>query len=164
MTIQKSTIYLVFMLLSVAVAADSGNTNKVLHVVDPYARAASKVMKNGAAYMVLHNHGTRTVVLTGVRSEVAARSMLHQSKMANGLMKMLPVDKLAIAPGAVVQLRPGGYHIMLMGLKHELKEGSHFALSLQFSDGSEQRIEVPVRGMGAMPMPVEQHQHQTQGG
>lgn len=163
MMIQRLMLFMAVIMTAAASQADTAPATQKLMVMDAFARAAPRVMKNGAAYMILHNLAKVPRVLTGVRSEVAAHSQLHRSTMAGGMMKMMPVKQLVIPANGVVQFQPGGYHIMLMGLKHALREGDRFYLSLEFADGSSQRLEVPVRGIGAMPphqhQPGHEHQH-----
>ena len=65
-------------------------------------------------------------------------------------MKMRPVDGgLEVKPGASVELKPGGYHIMFLGLKHGLKEGERFKAQLEFAKGGKTEVEFVVRGIGA---------------
>ncbi len=148
---------LALLLLLTGPAWSDAPENTTVHVMGPFARAVPKVMKNAAAYMSLHNMGKTERTLMGFRGDVAEHIELHQSLMADGMMKMQYVGKLAIPPGTMVEFKPGGYHIMLMGLKHPLKEGQSFHLTLIYDDGSERHIMVPVQPMDAQPMQMHQH-------
>ncbi len=162
MKIQKLLTLGILLLSAVPAWSGSAAMNENVHVMAPFARAVPKVMKNGAVYMVLHNISEAQQVLTEIKGDIAEHIGLHQSLMANGMMKMQPVKSLVIPPNAKFELKPGGYHIMLMGLKRQLREGENFQLTLYFSDGSSKQIKVPVQGLGAMsaPMPMQMHQHQ----
>ena len=73
---------------------------------------------------------------------------------------MRAVPELPVAPGEPVTLAPGGYHIMLVGLKQALKEGDSFPVTLRFEHAGELSTTVAVRGM-RHPMP---HGHDTMSG
>jgi copper(I)-binding protein len=74
---------------------------------------------------------------------------MHQSLLQNGMMEMLPVKSLPIAPGSPIQFSPGGYHIMLTGLIQPLSAGQTFPLTLNFADGGRVTTTVTVQSMTA---------------
>ena len=115
----------------------------------PWARASAGAAKNGAAFMVLTVKGTGDK-LTGFASPVAASAELHETIDDKGIMKMRPVPNLTLEPGKPVTLAPGGYHVMLMGLKAPLKAGDAFPLTLKFEHAPDMTITVNVEGMGGM--------------
>jgi copper(I)-binding protein len=82
--------------------------------------------------MTLMNQAASADRLVAVTTEAAANAELHQSVEENGVARMLPVDSLEIPAGGSVELKPGGYHIMLMGLKAPLKKGDVLMLQLKF--------------------------------
>jgi copper(I)-binding protein len=91
--------------------------------------------------------------LVGVSSPVAGVVQVHEMKMDGGVMKMGAVDALALPAGQAVELKPGGYHVMLMDLKQPLKAGDTVPLTLTVKgkDGKTETVEVkaPVRALGA---------------
>ena len=113
----------------------------------PWARASAGAAKNGAAFMVLTVKGTGAR-LTGLASPVAASAELHETIDDKGIMKMRPVPNLTLEPGKPVTLAPGGYHVMLMGLKAPLKAGDSFPLTLKFEHAPDVTVTVNVEGMG----------------
>ncbi len=133
---------LLFLPLHAVRAADAP-----IAVEKPWARAATG--KTGAAYLTLANKGSAPDRLIGAASPVAEKAELHESKMANGVMQMRPVGPLELAPGATVTLRPGGYHIMLTGLKQPLKAGTSFSLTLHFEQAGDVQVTVAVEKAGA---------------
>jgi periplasmic copper chaperone A len=94
--------------------------------------------------------------LVAVSSPVAAVVEIHEMAMEGNVMRMraLP-DGLALPAGKTVTLRPGGYHVMLMGLKQQLKAGEKIPFTLTVEDADKTRetisIEAPVRALGAIP-------------
>ncbi len=102
-------------------------------VMGAFARAsAMPTAKTGAVYMTLMNQAAAADRLVAVTTGAATSAMLHQSVEENGVAKMLHVDSLEIPAGGSVEFKPGGYHIMLMGLKAPLKKGGMLMLQLKF--------------------------------
>ena len=116
----------------------------------PWARATAGQAPNGAAYMTLINGGDRADFLIGAAGAAAKRIELHAHAMQDGVMQMRGVKEIRIAPGVPTLLEPGGLHLMLIGLKAPLKEGSSFPVILTFKEGGAIRIAVKVEGAGAM--------------
>ena len=93
--------------------------------------------------------------LTGVNTPVAEKAELHESLSENGVMKMRPVSSVAISREKPLTLAPGGYHVMLMGLKQPLKEGESFPVTSTFEKAGGVMTTASVGKAGA-PGPVEQ--------
>lgn len=117
-----------------------------LTIQDPWARPTAGPNMLGAAYMTLKNSGTEADTLKSVSSPDADRVEIHENiHDANGVMKMRHVEGgLAIPPGGTVALQPGGYHLMLIGLKHNLEEGHSIPLKLDFAHAGNVDVEVKV--------------------
>ena len=130
-------------------------------VTFPWARATPGSAPVAGGYLTVANTGGDPDRLIGGSTDIAAKLEVHEMSMDTGVMKMRPVDGgLEVKPGASVELKPGGYHIMFLGLKHGLKEGEHFKAQLEFAKGGKTEVDFEVRGMGAMgPMNEMQHQH-----
>ena len=106
----------------------------------------------GVVYLTITDHGAPDQ-LTGVASIDADKAELHQSFNDNGVMKMRPVASLPIPSGKSVTLQPGGYHIMLMGLKHALSAGDSVPLTLDFAKAGQVKVVAMVEKNGAAGMP-----------
>ena len=120
-------------------------------VEQPYARATPAGAQTGAAYMTIENKANAADRLTGVSSDIAAQAQVHEMSMDNGVMKMREVTGgLSIPAGGSVTLKPGGYHVMLMGLKKQLAAGDSFPLTLTFEKAGNISVTVPVQAMGGM--------------
>ncbi|MFG5777624.1 copper chaperone PCu(A)C [Comamonas sp. J-3] len=91
--------------------------------------------------------------LVGVRSEAAASTEIHEMRMEDNVMKMRAVPSIDLPKEQTVSLKPGSYHIMLMGLKKPLNAGDQVELTLDVvhQDGSKESIAVtaPARALGA---------------
>jgi hypothetical protein len=121
-----------------------------LQITQPWARATPKGAASGAAYMTVTNAGTKAVRLRCVSSDAAAKCEIHQMSMAGGVMRMRPVEGgLEIKPGKTVTLKPGGFHMMLTGLKAPLQQGKMLEATLQDDGGATAKVEFPIAGVGA---------------
>lgn len=86
----------------------------------------------GVVYLTLVNEGGEPDRLTGAKTDVAASAELHRSTMEGGMMKMRPVSRgIEIPAGGRVELKPGGYHLMLINLRRELNAGDRFSVALE---------------------------------
>jgi len=139
------TSFLSVLLLPLIVAAGDAPQFQVEH---PWARASAGAAKTGAAYLTITDQGAPDR-LTGASTPVADTAELHESMSDMGMMKMRPVPGLSVAPGKPAKLAPGGYHIMLMGLKAPLKQGDSFPLTLRFEHAAPMTVTVNVEAIGA---------------
>ncbi|MCA0457915.1 MAG: copper chaperone PCu(A)C [Chloroflexi bacterium] len=118
-----------------------------LHVVGAWARPANAAMPNSAAYALLLNLTDTDNVLVSAEGTVSEAIELHEMIMGDGdVMQMRPVEGgIPVPAGAAVELRPGGLHVMLIGLKGELAVGSTIDLTLNFAAGEPLTVTLPVR-------------------
>ena len=96
----------------------------------------------GAVFLSIVNAGRTDDALDGARSDVAGATEVHESYQVAGGDAMRHIPSLAIPAGQTVVLKPGGYHIMLIGLKRELRAGDKFTIGLHFAHAG--WIDVPV--------------------
>jgi copper(I)-binding protein len=121
-----------------------------LKISAAWARATPKGASVGGGYMKITNTGAAPDRLIGGSTDVASRFEIHEMKMDNGVMKMRPVtDGLEIKPGQTVELKPGGYHAMLVGLRQQLEQGQHFKATLEFVKAGKIDVNFAVEGIGA---------------
>ena len=123
---------------------------KDLTVSHSWARATAGPARAGAAYLTITNHGTAMDRLLAVATPAARHASVHATMMEQGVMKMRPVKAVEVHPGEPAVLRPGGMHVMLMGLKAPLKEGQGFPLTLTFETAGTIEVMVMVEGAGSM--------------
>jgi copper(I)-binding protein len=139
----RSMLAFILIVLQFAALADEAGI-QVDHV---WSRAAP-AGHEGAVYLTITNRGTPDT-LTGVTTPIAVESALHQSSDDHGVMKMRAVGPLPIEPGKPVTLAPGGYHIMLSGLKQALKQGDTFPITLSFAKAGQVTATATVANAGA---------------
>ena len=117
-----------------------------LTIDHPWARPTAAGAQNGAAYFAIKNGGDAADKLLSVASPAAASVEVHESREEAGVMKMRPAEGgVEINAGKTVELKPGGYHVMLIGLKQPLKLGEHFPMTLTFEKAGTVQLEVPVQ-------------------
>lgn len=102
----------------------------------------------GGMFLDITNNGPADRLI-GVASPEAAKVELHESTHRDGVARMRPVDGLDIPAGGTVRLAPGGYHIMLMGLKHGLTAGGQAAATLTFEKAGNVDVTASVVKAGA---------------
>ena len=120
-----------------------------LTIGHPYARATAPGQPTGGAYLSVRNAGAAGDKLVSATAEVAASVELHEMKMDGNVMRMREVSAVDVPAGQAVELKPGGLHIMLMGLKTPLKQGDKFPLKLKFEKAGEVTVTVNVEGAAA---------------
>jgi copper(I)-binding protein len=125
--------------------AQTGVTIEIDH---PWARASAG--KTGVAYLTIVNRGTTDDRLVSASTPVAEKAEPHSTTSDNGVMKMRPVDGIDVKAGGKAELKPGGLHLMLMGLKAPLKAGQSFPLTLTFEKAGAIDATVAVEKAGAM--------------
>lgn len=156
-TILKTTATAILLALGASAWAQSA----AVDVQGAWARATVQGQKATGAFMKLT--AKENAKLVSASSPVAGVVEIHEMKMEENVMKMRAIPSLDLPAGKAVELKPGGYHVMLMDLKEPLKKETTVPLTLVVKDdkGVESKVEltVPVslkspNGMGGMG-----HQH-----
>ena len=131
--------------------AASGSAT-TLALSQAWSRATPPAATTGAGYLTITNTGKGADRLVGGATPVADKLEIHEMSMTGGVMRMRPVKGgLAIGPGQSVTLKPGGYHLMLIGLKRPLKAGERLPVTLTFERAGAVKTELEVRGPGGQP-------------
>jgi len=121
-----------------------------LKISAPWTRATPKGAGVGGGYLTITNTGTEPDRLVGGSTDIASRFEVHEMSMDNGVMKMRALAKgLEIKPGQTVEFKPGGYHVMFLGLKKQLMLGEHVKATLQFEKAGAVDVDFTVEGIGA---------------
>jgi periplasmic copper chaperone A len=154
---------------SVAAGCSSGGGASIT-VTEPWARASSAMAAAGAAYMKIENTGSAADALIGASSPAATTVEVHETvamgsempaasdgmgmespmpsasgEMGGGMMGMQPIARLEIPAGGTVELKPGSYHIMLIGLRQDLVPGDKIEITLEFEKAGEITVTAEVR-------------------
>jgi periplasmic copper chaperone A len=124
-------------------------------IEQPWARATP--VKVGGAYMTLRNNGAVTDRLINVASPLAEKAEIHETKIDGGTAMMRAVGDVELRPRRSVQMKPGGLHVMLMGLQRPLKEGERIKLVLTFERAGTIEVEARVEKAGAAAPGDHQH-------
>lgn len=145
---RRPTLWLIAglcLLLSAACASNKSGPD--LRFEDVRVRSSPLAEGNGSAYLTIKNRGNEADALIGVSAAVSEAAEIHEMAMEGDVMKMRPIagQRLEIPAGGEVELKPGGLHIMLMGLKEKLEVGKTVELKLMFEKSGEQRLTAEVR-------------------
>lgn len=147
-TISARLCLLLLLGIAPTVAAHSYKLGEI-QVGHIWARATAEGAKAASVYVPLLNQGKTEDKLISVSTPVATSTALHESRVKDGISSMHDITELPLPPGQPVALRPGGKHIMLMGMKQQLKEGDQFPLTLTFAQAGSVTVDVIVHAAGA---------------
>jgi copper(I)-binding protein len=145
-----------FSLLTLAFLA--GPALAEVHVSSAWIRALPPTQPVTAAYLEVMNHGQEPVTITGARVEGAGRVEIHTSEEVDGLVRMVQLDTVSMAPGETLSLAPGGMHLMLFEMSAMPRSGESRKICLLFASGEETCADAEVR-KSAQESQHEHHQH-----
>lgn len=137
-------IYAALLLWSINVLADS---SLAVSVTNGEIRQPMPGRTVTAGYLTLHNQSTQAIILTGASSPAFARTELHQHSHKDGMMRMEKVEQITVDVGGSVEFVPGGLHLMFFEPAAALEVEQTVPLSLQFSNGQELMLTLPVVAM-----------------
>jgi copper(I)-binding protein len=136
--------------LAAAEGAKASVSKGDITVTAPWSRATPGGAKVGGGYLTIQNKGAAADRLIGASTDAASTVEVHEMTMNNGVMTMRPVEGgLVVPPGQTVALSPGGYHLMLMGLKGPLSQGRSVTVTLEFEHAGKISVDFEVLGVGA---------------
>jgi periplasmic copper chaperone A len=132
-----------------------------IEIIAPWSRVTPKGAETAIGYMTIKNNGTTPDRLIGGSAEFANTFQMHSMTMENGVSKMRELKEVEIKPGQSIEFKPGGLHIMFVGVKHPLSKGEHVKGTLVFEHAGTVQIEYDVQGIGAQSAPrgMEHMQH-----
>ncbi|QWD83986.1 copper chaperone PCu(A)C [Polynucleobacter sp. MWH-P3-07-1] len=119
-----------------------------IKIENAYVRATAPGQPAAGAFMKIENSGTADQ-LVSASSPAAGEVQLHQMSMEGNVMKMGQVKDIAVPANGSVDLKPGGYHIMLMNIKAPLKAGETVPVKLKFAKAGEVEVKLPVNAVGS---------------
>lgn len=155
--LQKAIIGVTLALAALSAVAHSFKLGEI-DIGHPYARPTREGQMVGAGYLKLANKGP-VDRLVSATSPAAGSVEIHSMSMEGDVMKMRQVDAIELATGQTVELKPGGYHLMLMGLKAPLKVGEKFPLTLKFEKSGEVVVTVNVEEPKPKSEATGEHKH-----
>lgn len=124
---------------------------QAIAISNAFARETAPAQVNGGGFLTITNKAMQADRLISATSPVAPTVQLHTMSMDGGVMRMreLP-DGIPMPAQSVVELKPGGLHIMFIGLKAPLKPGQTIALTLRFEKAGKVKVAMPVRAIADM--------------
>jgi copper(I)-binding protein len=127
-------------------------------VSNPWVRATVAQQQATGAFMQITS--TIPVRLVAAESPIAEHVEIHEMKMDGDVMKMRQIDGLNVEPGKALELQPGGYHIMFLGLRNPVREGDQIPLQLRFESKGQPVETIAVKAM-ARPLnaTADKHMH-----
>ena len=140
--------------------ATAGSTQAQAHdyalgdikIEHPWSRATPGGTKVAGGFMKITNNGKVTDRLIGGTFIAAGQFEVHETQMKDNVMRMRRLEKgLEIPPGATVELRPGSYHVMFIGLQSGLKEGERIKGTLVFEKAGKVEVEYKIEALGSNP-------------
>lgn len=152
---QKKVLILLAALSAVSSTATAGDKHKASargqagHIMVEHAWARASLVNNGAAYFMVVNVGKTADRLIAAATPVAAKAQIHRHVMQGNVARMRRVKALDIPAGKHVPFKPGGLHLMLIGLKHPLKKGQSFPLTLTFETAGKITVRAIVLKAGS---------------
>ena len=121
-----------------------------IEIHKPWVRAVPPTSKTSAAYMGILNHADSDDHLVSAESDIAKAVELHNVRKKDGMMEMYQVKSIGIPAKGKQKLRPGSYHVMLIGLNRQPKEGEIIEVKLNFMHAGSVTIKAPVKKGGMM--------------
>src|SRR5215510_2236804 len=156
------TAFLLVIALSTCVSDASAEDYNIgtIAIGNPWTRATPKGATVAGAYMSISNKGSAPDRLVSGSTAVAGPFEAHSMVMEQGVAKMRPVEGgLEIKPGETVELKPGSFHVMLMGLKQPLQKGEKVKGTLEFEKAGKVEIEYAVEALGVSAPAPAKHSH-----
>jgi hypothetical protein len=157
----------IFWLLLIYASGCGGSADRGIQIEEAWVRAAEAISVEGenqaqsemsggsdmghmsgsntAAYMVINNHSSQPDRLLRASSNIAHSTELHLSEVKDGVMSMHPVDSVEVPANSKAELKPGGYHVMLIGINQDLVAGEKVTLTLEFENAGKIQVEAEVR-------------------
>ncbi len=120
-----------------------------IEVQGAYVRESIPGASNSVAYMQIHNRSNSELVLIEVVSDQIPKVNIHAHLHENGVMGMRPVKEVVIPAQGSFQFKPGGHHLMLMGLQQALEAGQMIDFQLKFKKASAFSVKAPVQSISA---------------
>lgn len=133
--------------VSVIASGHMGNQNGSdgIKVNDSYVRMVPPGQKNTGVFMTINNHGDKLRTIISAESPAAKVVELHTHIKEDGMMKMRQIPKIDVPAKGKVTLKPGGLHVMLIGLNHAIEAGKPVDVTLVFKNGERLGLKAPGR-------------------
>lgn len=148
--VRAATLLAAVVLTAPRVFAQSAPSPSSITAHDAWVREAPPSRKQTALFVTVDNASKTTRSIVSATSDAAEKVELHEMLRDGGMMRMSPVKSIEVPAGGKAELKPGGLHIMLFGLKKPAIDGDTIRVQLTFDDGATVRVVAPVRKMEGM--------------
>jgi copper(I)-binding protein len=146
---KKSVLVILILAAALAACAPAPAAGSSIEVTDPWVRTAPAtdgMGLNGALFMIINNRAGAPDTLLRVETQASNMAQVHLTEVdASGVSSMHEVDGVEIPAGGSVEFKSGSYHVMLMGLKEGIQEGSTASFTLFFKNAGSVVVEAPVK-------------------
>ncbi len=141
-----TALFALFMMMSSQVSlAETTPSNEHISFNVPWIRAMPPMVMSTAGYAEIHNSSHVADKLIRIWSPTINKIEIHQTKQVDGVFKMLPAENTTIPPKGKLVLQPGGYHLMLMGIKSSLVENENILINFEFERAGVVQMNFPIR-------------------
>lgn len=130
-----------------------------IKITAPWIRSTAPGAPSSAAYFTLTNTSSMPISIIAASSDIAERVEIHEHTMTDGVMKMQEVSGVTIPAKKRVEFKPGGYHVMFMGLKDAVKEGDKVTITLRFDNDTELTIDAIAQKKAKEHSHDHEHKH-----
>ncbi len=134
-----------FLAMMLAACSLFATADTSLQAENAWVREAPPTARMMAAYMTLRNPGSSAAVVVGIESPAFDHVMLHKTEVVDGVARMMHQDELAIPAGGSVELKPGGFHLMMSAPEKRLTAGQRVEFILTLADGESIRVQAEIR-------------------
>lgn len=141
--------------LSLLVAFSPAQANEILDINDAWVAEAPPVAPVMGGYMKIENKTGKLISITRASCPDFEKVEIHEMSMSGGMMKMRQIEKLDVPANGKVELKPGGYHLMLIKPKQTFKKGDTLIVTLYTADGQSQAVKMEVKERKS----GDEHQH-----
>ncbi|KAB0582971.1 copper chaperone PCu(A)C [Campylobacter sputorum subsp. sputorum] len=124
-----------------------------IDVSNAYAKATPPNAKNSGAFMLIKNNTDKDIALVSATNSLSDVTELHTHIEENGMKKMIQVPKIDIKANSTTELKPGGLHVMFIGIKKPMVVGENVKMTLTFDNGQTVTLDkVPVKEIKPIKM------------
>lgn len=150
-TLRRSTLTIAVLAGLIATGTLAhGYKSGSLSIKHPWSRETSAGQSVGGGFMVVTNTSAKPDKLVSASTKVAREVQLHTMSMDGSIMRMRQVNGGIDVPAkGTLELKPGGYHLMFMGLKRPLKKDERFPVTLKFQNAGSLKVQFAVQAVGS---------------
>ncbi|MCK5662544.1 MAG: copper chaperone PCu(A)C [Thiotrichaceae bacterium] len=137
----KKILFLAFLLVSSSAFAENDN----VQFIDGWIKQLPPVVPMRAGYMQIKNDSEQPMEIISLKSDAFETVEMHETKMEDGMMKMIELETIPLSAQSIVELKPGGKHLMLIAPIEPLQIGDIVKVIATFSNDSTQSFELEVK-------------------